>query len=83
MTEFQPRTIIEPFRIKTVEPFKKSDRTHRWKALEAATFNLFKLKSCDVMIDLLTDSGTRALSEENWGALLRGDEAFAGCESYL
>ncbi|WP_287369848.1 tryptophanase [Oceanithermus sp.] len=76
------KTIIEPFRIKTVEPIKMTTPEERQGLIERVGFNLFKLPAEDVIIDLLTDSGTSAMSAAQWGALMQGDESYAGARSW-
>ena len=76
------KTIIEPFRIKSVEPIKMTTREEREEYIKVANYNLFSLHADLVLIDLLTDSGTSAMSSEQWAGMLRGDESYAGSESF-
>jgi tryptophanase len=76
------RTIIEPFRIHSVEPLRMTTEEERREAIRAAGFNLFNLHAGDVLIDLLTDSGTGAMSRDQWAAVQHGDESYAGSPSW-
>lgn len=75
-------TIIEPFRIKVIEPIKLTTKAHRERVLVEAHCNLFAIRAEDVLIDLLTDSGTGAMSSNQWAGIMRGDESYAGARSF-
>jgi tryptophanase len=77
------KTIIEPFRIKSVEPLRFTTVQEREGYLEEAGYNLFGIEARRILIDLLTDSGTSAMSTEQWAAVMRGDESYAGSESFF
>jgi len=77
------KTIIEPFKIKSVEPLNFTTREHRENVLREAHYNLFLIKAKDVLIDFLTDSGTSAMSSKQWSAMMDGDESYAGARSFF
>ncbi len=76
------KTIIEPFRIKMVEPIKMLSREEREKFLLESSYNVFTIKAENILIDLLTDSGTSAMSAAQWSRMMEGDESYAGCRSF-
>ena len=80
--DYQFKTAFEPFKIKMVEPLKLLSESQRLTALQQASYNLFTLRAEDVLIDLLTDSGTTAMSSKQWSAIMDGDESYAGCRSF-
>src|SRR5947209_9527766 len=83
MTDPVFRTIIEPFRIHSVEPLRITTSDYRRNAIREAGYNLFNLHADDVLIDLLTDSGTGAMSRDQWAAIQHGDESYAGSPSWF
>ena len=83
MTETPFRTVIEPFRIHSVEPLRMTTKPFREEKVREVAYNLFQLHADDVLIDLLTDSGTGAMSRDQWAAIQHGDESYAGSPSYF
>jgi tryptophanase len=82
VTDSRFRTIIEPFRVHSVEPMRMTSREERAGYLQGAGHNLFRIDADDVLVDLLTDSGTGAMSAEQWASIQRGNEAYAGSPSF-
>jgi len=78
-----PRTIFEPFRIKSVEPIRVTTREERTRLLDEARLNPFRLRAEDVLLDFLTDSGTGAMSARQWAAMMDADESYAGARSFF
>src|SRR4030065_137425 len=79
---FQPKTAIEPFRIKSIEPLGITTPEQRRAILQRAGLNTFQIRADEILIDLLTDSGTGAMSATQWSAMMLGDESYAGSPSF-
>jgi tryptophanase len=77
------KTIFEPFRVKSVEPLRMTNREEREEILRRADYNLFRIPAEDILIDFLTDSGTGAMSSDQWAGMMRGDESYAGARSWF
>ena len=77
------KTIIEPFKIKSVEPIRINTKDERLEILKKSHYNLFQVRSQDVIIDLLTDYGTGAMSSQQWAGVMLGDESYAGSKSFI
>ncbi len=74
---------VEPYRVKVIEPIRLTTREEREMHVQRAHFNIFNIRSEDIFIDLLTDSGTSAMSDDQWAGIMKGDEAYAGCRNYF
>src|SRR5438132_13676939 len=81
-TSYMFKTIIEPFKIKVVEPIRMTTREERQAVLRQAHYNMFNIRAKDILIDHLTDSETSAMSSEQWAAMMRGDNAYASSNGH-